>query len=133
MLPTNTIVQELAMKRWISLLVLGGANGMTSGAFAQTNYAAPGHWTNPDVSAAERAVGEKRAEWQKLSPAEKQAKKDAVREKVKHMTPEERQHFKAERKAKWQERYDNATPEQKAKIDKRIQNRKERRASHPAR
>ena len=57
--------------------------------------------------------------WQKLSPEQKQAKKEEMRAKWQAMSPEQREQVKAERKAKRQARYDAASPEQKAKMDQR--------------
>lgn len=69
---------------------------------------------------------------QRLTPEQKEAKKAEMKEKLKNMTPEERQKFRADRKAKWQERYDKATPEQQAKMNKRMEERKARRDEHRA-
>jgi hypothetical protein len=54
--------------------------------------------------------------------------KSEHKEKMKSMNPEERAAYKAEKKAKWDERYDNASDEKKAKMDERKAKRMAKRA-----
>jgi Spy/CpxP family protein refolding chaperone len=55
-----------------------------------------------------------------ISPEERAARKAALQQKLKNMTPEERQQFFIERKSELQKRYNAATPEQQAKMKPRM-------------
>ena len=69
--------------------------------------------------------------FEKLTPAQKEAKKADMKEKLKSMTPQERQKFRAEKKAEWQKRYDSASPEKQAKMKERMEQRQAaRQAKH---
>jgi len=68
------------------------------------------------------AQGERltREQWQQLSPAEKEARKQAARERRKSMSPAE----KEAAKAKMRERYDTLPPEEQERVKQRTAERR---------
>lgn len=62
-----------------------------------------------------------------MPDGENKARAGEIREKLENMTPEERKKFVEEKKAQRAEKYNNATPEQKAKMDERKAKFQERR------
>jgi hypothetical protein len=105
------------MKKILSILLMGSFLTFTPQALA----------TDGDTAATSNPSSESHKRWKDMTNEEKAAKKAAMKEKLKNMSPEERAKFKEERRAKMKQRYENASPEQKEKMRARIKERRERR------
>ena len=77
-------------------------------------------------------AAQKRDAWQKLSPQEKEARKEAFREKLRNLKSKDGAGLEPARKEEWMQRYQNATPEEQAKIKERLAARRGQwQAEHP--
>jgi periplasmic protein CpxP/Spy len=97
------------------LLTLAAALLLSAGAIAQTTPAAPA----PTAPTDQMSMGHP-----KLSREERVARKLEMKAKVAAMSPDERQTFKAERRAKLEQKWATMTPEQQNQVRERVRQRR---------